>query len=201
MNNNENNKIINNNKKKNLFLLIKDTTGLTDELILVLTGCLIIYFHFIQKNNGLIKNIFVIAFVLALFDMFLKNAILLHIDNDYYKFLANNIITIVIVDFLVLFIQQDNNEINYMYFFNILIACLFYETIVFKLYNYNKICNSKLRSSTKIIFRLATIHILSNFLSGTKFDEKWFNFSISQLFNFILFDGLFNENFFEDNDT
>lgn len=184
---------------KNIFHVIKETTGLNDELILIITGSFILYYHLLDSSDSLIKNIFIGAFVLAIFDMFLKNIILFHINDDYYKFIANNVITIIIINFLILFVKQNYNEMSYLYFFNLALACFFYETIVFKLYNYNNLCNSKVRSSTKIIFRLATIHILSNFLNDKEYNKEWFDFSISQLFNFLIFDTLFNENFFEDN--
>jgi hypothetical protein len=185
--------------KINFNKLITNITGLTDNLILFGTGAYIYIFHLLDNKKFIFTNMIIISFVLALYDNYLKKLILFNIDNDYYKFIANNIITIVVIDFLIFFIKQEYTEINYMHFFNLAISCLFFETIVFKLYNFNKICNNKLRSSTKIIFRLATIHILSNFLNNKEYDKTWLDFSLSQLFNFVLFDGIFNENFFEDN--
>jgi hypothetical protein len=41
--------------------------------------------------------------------------------------------------------------------------------------------------------RLATIHILSNFLNGKSFDGKWFDFSFGQIFNFSFFTTVFAE--------
>ena len=46
---------------------------------------------------------------------------------------------------------------------------------------------------TKVIMRLATIHVLSNFLNGSDYDKTWFDFSFAQIFNFALFDAVFSE--------
>jgi hypothetical protein len=50
-----------------------------------------------------------------------------------------------------------------------------------------------LRTSTKIILRLATIHILASYLNGEAYDKNWFDFSFGQIFNFSLFSTAFNE--------
>ena len=100
----------------------------------------------------------------------------------------------VVIDFLISFIKDCSNpDLNFIYYFNLAFGCLFYDTIVHKLYNYNGLCNKRLRSITKTIIRLATIHILSNFLNGNDYDKSWFDFSFGQLFNFALFDTVFSE--------
>ena len=65
------------------------------------------------------------------------------------------------------------------------------KTIIFKLYNYNNLCNNKLRVMTKTIMRLATIHILSNYLNDADFDKKWFDFALAQMTNYSLFNAVF----------
>jgi hypothetical protein len=99
-----------------------------------------------------------------------------------------------VIDFLINFIKDTSSpKLNFIYYFNLAFACLFYETIIFKLYNYNGLCNKRLRDMTKVIMRLATIHILSNFLNGGEYDKTWFDFSFAQIFNFALFDAVFSE--------
>ena len=114
----------------------------------------------------------------------------------YYKFVINNVITIVIIDLLINVINNglySNDQLCPFYYFNLAFACFFYETIVYKLFNYNELCNERLRSITKTIMRLATIHILSNFLNGKPYDSKWFDFSFGQIFNFSFFNTVFAE--------
>ena len=41
--------------------------------------------------------------------------------------------------------------------------------------------------------RLATIHVLSNFMDDNPYDKDWFEFSFGQIFNFALFDAVFTE--------
>ena len=132
--------------------------------------------------------------MLGIFDVFIKKLFLTNIHNEYNQIVINNILTIVIIDFLFYFIKGNDKEVkNINNYFNLAFACLFYETIVYKLYNYNNLCNPKLRSITKTVMRLATIHILSNYLNGKSYDEIWFNFSFGQLFNLSLFDTVFTE--------
>ena len=174
--------------------LISKITNINPEILLVIFGVLLYYLHFLSEQKFLVTNIIITSFVLATYDLFLKKTLLFSIVDDYYKLIANNIITIVVIDFLINFIKDTNNQnLNFIYYFNLAFACLFYETIIFKLYNYNGLCNKRLRDMTKVILRLATIHILSNFLNGNDYDKSWFDFSLAQIFNFALFDSVFSE--------
>jgi len=174
--------------------IINDLLGITPEIMLVLLGCALFYLHFISEQKFLITNIIMTSFVLALYDVFLKKILLFSVTDDYYKLIINNIISIVVIDLLITIIKDTTNpNLNFLFYFNLAFACLFYETIIFKLYNYNGLSNVRLRSITKTIMRLATIHILSNFLNGKEYDKTWFDFSFSQIFNFALFDTVFSE--------
>lgn len=175
--------------------IICKITGLDMEIILLILSLLLYLFHILTDNHSLIASIIVTSFVLALYDVFLKKILLFSVTNEYYKLIINNVITIVVIDFLIKFIKNMYDpKINFLFYFNIALSCIFYETIVFKLYNYNNLCNKRLRNTTKTIIRLTTIHILSNFLNGYDFDEEWFNFSFGQIFNFVLFDTVFSQN-------
>jgi hypothetical protein len=170
---------------------INSTIGLSSEAFIILLGIAIYFFN---DNLGIIKQIIITSFVLSIFDLYLKNILLLHTNNDYHVFIINNIITILTIDILTTAIRDKNNpKFTMLNYLSIAFSCLFYETIVFKLYNYNNFCNKRLRSITKTVMRLATIHILSNCLSETDFDEKWFNFSFSQIFSFTLYNTIFVE--------
>lgn len=176
---------------------IEEITGLNSEIIVVILGLLLYYFNYLSEEKFLITNIIITSFVLAVFDLFLKKLILFNVSNDYYKFVINNVITIVVIDLLINIITDGlyhNDKLIFVNYFNLAFACLFYETIVYKLFNYNSLCNQRLRSITKTIMRLTTIHILSNFLNGMPYDSKWFNFSFGQIFNFSFFNTVFSEN-------
>ena len=174
--------------------IFSELSGIDPEFILVILGLTLYYFHYLSGHQSLFTSIIITSFVLACYDLFLKKILLFSITDDYYKLVVNNMITIVVIDFLINFIKDSSHpKLNFTYYFNLAFACLFYETIVFKLYNYNGLCNKRLRSMTKTIMRLATIHILSNFLNGTDYDKTWFDFSFGQIFNFALFDTVFSE--------
>lgn len=171
-----------------------DIIDVSPEIMLVVLGFMLYYFHFLSEKQFIITSIIITSFVLAVYDIVLKNILLFNVDNEYYKFVLNNVITIVVIDFLIKFIKDMSHPtLNFVYYFNLAFACVFYETIIFKLYNYNNLCNKRLRSVTKTILRLATIHILSNFLNGQDYDASWFDFSFGQIFNFALFDTVFSE--------
>jgi hypothetical protein len=173
---------------------LSNITGLDSEIFIIIFGGLIYYFQYLCNQKSVFLNIITTAFVLGIFDVFIKKIFLTNIDNEYYQIVINNILTIVIIDFLFYFIRGKDDEVRDINnYFNLAFACLFYETIIFKLYDYNNLCNPKLRSITKTIMRLATIHLLSNYLNGKPYDEIWFNFSFAQLFNFSLFDTVFTE--------
>jgi hypothetical protein len=174
--------------------LLANIVGINPEILLVILGIVMYYLHYLSENKFIITNIIITSFVLACYDLFLKKILLFSVIDDYYKLIINNVITIVVVDFLINLIKDTTNpNLNFIYYFNLAFACLFYETIIFKLYNYNGLCNKRLRDMTKVILRLATIHILSNFLNGNDFDKSWFDFSVAQIFNFALFDNVFSE--------
>ncbi len=174
--------------------LFGDIMGINPEILLVILGIVMYYLHYLSEQKFLITNIIITSFVLACYDLFLKKILLFSVVDDYYKLIINNIITIVVIDFLISFIKDTTNpNLNFIFYFNLAFSCLFYETIIFKLYNYNGLCNKRLRDMTKVILRLATIHILSNFLNGKDYDKSWFDFSFAQIFNFALFDTVFSE--------
>ena len=176
-----------------IFLFIKEKAGIPEIFQFIILGCIIIYFNN-YISNKFILNLIITTFVVAFFDIYLKNIILFAVNNNYYKFIINNIITIVMIDLLFSLIKEQNlSEITFIKYFNIGFACLFYETIIFKFFNYNSLCNGKLRTITKTIIRLATIHILSNFLNDKDYDIEWFDFSTSQIFNFSLFNIAFTD--------
>jgi len=166
-------------------------TGIYSESLIILLGFSIYYFY---NHHGVIKQLLITSFVLAIFDMYLKNILLLQFDDDYHIFIINNTITLLTIDILTTVIHdKDTPSFTLSNYLNIAFACLFYETIVYKLYNYNSFCNKRLRSITKTVMRLATVHILSNYLDEGNFDEKWFNFSFAQIFSFTLYNTLFQE--------
>jgi len=174
--------------------IVENMIGIGPEILIVILGVGMYYFHYLSNQKFLITNIIITSFVLACYDLFLKKILLFQNIDDYYKLIINNIITIVVIDFLITIIKDSSNpKLNFISYFNIAFACLFYETIIFKLYNYNGLCNKRLRDMTKVIMRLATIHILSNFLNGEEYDKTWFDFSFAQVFNFALFDAVFSE--------
>jgi hypothetical protein len=167
--------------------ILANLLNINEELLILIAGFFLYNFHFLLERKSILINIIITSFVLAIFDVCLKQILLLNVDNNYYKFVINNVITIVVIDFLIYLIHGSLSSKSYWNYLNLAFACLFYEMIVFKLYNYNNLCNQKLRTITKTIMRLATIHIFSNFLDQKPYDEEWFNFSFSQLFNFSLF--------------
>lgn len=174
--------------------IVGDIVGISPEILIIILGIAMYYLHYLSNQKLLITNIIITSFVLACYDLFLKKILLFNVVDDYYKLIINNIITIVVIDLLITFIKDTSNpKLNFITYFNIAFACLFYETIIFKLYNYNRLCNKRLRDMTKVVMRLATIHILSNFLNGGEYDKTWFNFSFAQVFNFTLFDAVFSE--------
>lgn len=173
---------------------ITNIFGISSDTLLFISALLIFYFHFYSNNKSFFTKMIITSFVLAIFDIYLKKILLFNINNDYYRFIANNIITIVIIDLLITTINDKTSpKLTFINYFNIAFACFFYETIVFKLYNYNELCNQRLRSVTKTIMRLATIHILSNYLNDNDYDNEWFEFSLGQIFNFALFDTIFSQ--------
>ena len=174
--------------------IFSDIVGINPEILLVILGITMYYLHYLSDEKFLITNIIITSFVLACYDLFLKKILLFSVIDDYYKLVINNVITIVVVDFLINLIKNTSkHKFNLFYYFNLAFACLFYETIIFKLYNYNGLCNKRLRNMTKVIMRLATIHILSNFLNGEEYNKSWFDFSFAQIFNFTLFNTVFAE--------
>jgi len=176
----------------NIFEIAKSITGLSSETLFIIFSIIAVILY----NNPFydLKSMIITGIVLAIFDLYLKQMLLFNVKDNYYLFVINNIITIITVDILVTSIHDKNNpKLTFNNYINIAFACLFYETIVFKLYNYNNLCNKRLRHVTKSIIRLATIHILSTFLSNDDFDQRWFNFSFAQIFNFTLYNSIFEE--------
>jgi hypothetical protein len=186
---------MNNKNLHNFNSIFEKITGLESDIIIIILGGLLYYFNYLSEKRYLITSIIITSFVLAVFDLFLKKLLLFNVSNDYYKFIVNNMITIVVIDLLINIITNglyNNPKLSFINYFNLAFACYFYETIVFKLFNYNNLCTHRLRIITKTIMRLATIHILSNFLNGNSYDEIWFDFSFGQIFNFCFFTTVFN---------
>ena len=165
--------------------------NINEELLILILGFFLYNYYYLLERKSIFLNIVITSFVLAIFDVFLKKILLFNIDNNYYKFVINNVITIVVIDFLIFCIHGNLKDKSYWNYLNLAFGCLFYETIVFKLYNYNNLCNQRLRTITKTIMRLATIHILSNFMGNLPFDKEWFDNSFAQLFNFSMFNIVF----------
>lgn len=163
--------------------------GIDTNIVMLFLG---IFIYFIRKyENHLLVNILITAFVLSLFDLYLKKIFLFDQKDDYYIFIMNNIITILCVNLLIYIIKGMFDKITIERFSYLAFSCFFYEMIVFKLYNYNNLCNHKLRVMTKTIMRIATTYILTAYLMDEKFDEKWFNYSMAQLLNFSLYNLIF----------
>lgn len=156
-----------------------------------LTIFLICGLYYFNIDNNLLTNILITTLCIAFFDAFLKKILLFNKTDNYYIFIINNTITIICINLLFFIIKQDTKHLNIQNFGNMIFACLFYELIVFKLYNYNKLHNEKLRKITKTILRLATIHILTTYLNGDSFDKKWFDYSIGQITNLSIFNAIF----------
>lgn len=164
-------------------------------ILLLIVGTILLYSSYNSIDNLMI-NIFIILFVLIIFDIFIKDYIKINIENKYHKLILNNTIVILTIDLLFLIFKGDYKSIQFNYFASIAFSNIFYETVVFKLNNYNNLCTSRLRTVSKITTRMATIHILSNFLNNKPYDLDWFNFSFPQLFNIIILEIFFNENQF-----
>jgi hypothetical protein len=164
-------------------------------ILLLIVGTILLYSSYNSIDNLMI-NIFIILFVLIIFDIFIKDNIKINIENKYHKLILNNTIVILTIDLLFLIFKGDYKSIQFNYFASIAFSNIFYETVVFKLNNYNNLCTSRLRTVSKITTRMATIHILSNFLNNKPYDLDWFNFSFPQLFNIIILEIFFNENQF-----
>jgi hypothetical protein len=187
--------MIENKNIPSLNVAVEKITGINPDFIIIILGALLYYFNYLAEKKYLITNIIITSFVLAVFDLFLKKLLLFNVSDDYYKFVVNNVITIVVIDLLINVITNglyNNQKLTFANYFNLAFACFFYETIVFKLFNYNNLCTQRLRTITKTIMRLATIHILSNLLNGYSYDEMWFDFSFGQIFNFCFFNTVFN---------
>lgn len=174
-----------------LHLIIQNITSLDQKYIIIILSLLLYYINFYTSDTFIFTNIIITTLVLAIFDVFLKNYILINEKYGYYAFVINNVITMITFTIMISLLKKHFEKINVYNLSYIAFSCLFYEFIVFKLYNYNNLCNQKLRNSTKTIMRLATIHILSNFLNRSPYDKNWFDESFAQLFNFSLFNIIF----------
>lgn len=152
---------------------------------------IIVYIINKYSTTNLISQILITSIALSIFDIYLKNKLLINNTNEYYIFILNNIISVVIINFLIYLIGYNLDYNNFISLFYIAFACLFYELIIFKLYNHNNLCNQQLRDMTKTIIRLTTINIIYRFLQKEPYDKYWFDRSISQLCNILLFSIIF----------
>ena len=164
-------------------------------ILLLIVGSILLYSSYNSIDN-LMNNIFILLFVLIIFDIFIRDNIRINLENKYHKLIFNNTIIILTIDLLFLIFKGDYKSIQFNYFASIAFSNIFYETVIFKLNNYNNLCTSRLRTISKITSRMATIHILSNFINNKPYDLDWFNFSFPQLFNIIILEIFFNENQF-----
>jgi FlaA1/EpsC-like NDP-sugar epimerase len=163
-----------------------------DKKILILITCTLLFgLYYFDIKYELLTNIIITTLCISLFDVFLKKHLLFNKKDEYYVFIVNNVITIICINLLFYLIKQDMQYINFTNFFNICFSCFFYELIIFKLYNYNKLHNSKLRKITKTILRLSTIHILTTFLNNSPYDKHWFDYSLGQILNISAFNSIF----------
>ena len=164
-------------------------------ILLLAVGAILLYSSYNSLDNLMI-NIFVLLFVLIIFDVFIKDNIRINLGNKYHKLILNNTLVIIIIDFLFLIFKGDYKSIQFSYFASIAFSNIFYETVIYKLNNYNNLCTSRLRTLSKITARMSTIHVLSNLINNKPYDKNWFDFSFPQLFNIIMLEIFFNENQF-----
>ena len=173
--------------------IIEQITHIEQKYLIVFLSAILLTLNSFENTNKLITQIIITTIVLAIFEVFLKKIILFKNTNEYYIFIINNTISIVVINLLTFLINSNLTKDNFISLFYIAFACLFYELIVFKLNNYNNLGNQKLREMTKIIMRLTTINILYRFLQNEPYDKFWFDKSLSQLFNFLLFTSIFEK--------
>jgi len=178
---------------KSFYNYLNEYLFIPDEMLVIILGIIIYFLSYEEYKEIFFVDILITTFVLVIYDLYLKKILLFDNIDEYYKLIINNVITIVVIDFLLKIIKDRfNPKLNLINYFNIAISCFLYETIIFKLYNYNNVCNNYLRSMQKTIIRLATIHILSNFLNNNPYDDEWFKFSLSQIINLSLFNSAFS---------
>ena len=79
-----------------VFNKIHEYTGITPELIVFFLGLVVLYINYISAHAFLFTSIIITTFALALYDVFLKKILLFAVDNDYYRFIINNIIIFLI---------------------------------------------------------------------------------------------------------
>jgi hypothetical protein len=175
--------------------VVEKIVPLDRNILLLIIGSILLYSSFKSIDN-LMNNIFIILFILIIFDIFIKDNIKINIKNKYHKLIINNTLVILVIDLLYFIFKGDYKNIQFNYFASIAFSNIFYETVIFKLNNYNNLCTSRLRTISKITSRMATIHILSNFITNKPYDLNWFNFSFPQLLNIIILEIFFNENQF-----
>jgi hypothetical protein len=170
--------------------LMENITQIEQKYLIFILPIILFIIKKYSKTN-LISQILITCIALSIFDIYLKKIILINNTDEYYIFIINNIISVVIINFLIYLIDYSLDYNNFISLFYIAFACLFYELIVFKLYNHNNLCNQKLRNMTKTIIRLTTINIIYRFLQKEPYDKYWFDRSISQLCNILLFSIIF----------
>ena len=75
-------------------VIIENITSLDQKYIIVILSILLYYINFYTSNTFIFTNIIITTLVLAIFDAFLKNYLLFNVNNEYYTFVINNVITI-----------------------------------------------------------------------------------------------------------
>jgi len=171
--------------------IIKDILNMPDELIILSLSILVILFKVYCPPNIILYNILLLTLAISVFEVFIKKFVLFKVKNEFHKFVMNNVISIVIINFIMYMFNNDLNKNNIINLLYIAISCLFYELIIYKLHSYNDYCNSRLRSLAKTTMRLTTIHIMTTYLQNGNFDELWYIESVSQLASILLMNTIF----------
>ena len=76
-------------------------------ILLLVVGAILLYSSYNSIDN-LMNNIFILLFVLIIFDIFIRDNIRINLENKYHKLIFNNTIIILTIDllFLIAFIQS-----------------------------------------------------------------------------------------------
>ena len=104
------------------------------KILLLIVGSILLYSSYNSIDN-LMNNIFILLFVLIIFDIFIRDNIRINLENKYHKLILNNTIIILTIDLLFLIFKGDYKSIQFNYFASIAFSNIFYETVIFKLPN------------------------------------------------------------------
>ena len=84
-----------------LHIILEKITKLEQKYIIIILSLLLYYINFYTSNTFIFTNIIITTLVLAIFDVFLKKYLLLNVKNEYYAFVINNVITIVVINIMI----------------------------------------------------------------------------------------------------